>query len=209
MNNRYLSSAKIAALTEKVTAIASPADIKRLREIAKRQGFELTGNRRANIGGFWSGVCAKLQTEQRSGEFFKNRPDGDYSTRLLSTTVIHDYIKHLGLWSDYEFLSSDRWNALEAFANDLRFYGCDFSKGAAAFYEPGTSYAAFFQQFSKKHCNPSTVKQTDALREMILKLFKDCKTEADRYAIYNAVGLLAADPKMDEGEFHNATTTQP
>jgi len=209
MNNTYLSDAKIAELTARAVAIAPASDVKRLRRISEKYGFELAGSRTANISRFWAIVCAQIQAEPRDGKFFQSRTSQHFYERMISRVIIEDYIRFIGAWDDYELLSLPQWQELETFVSELRFHGCDFAGGANIFYKSGGDYAGFFAQFSKKYCDPELTKQTDSLRETILKLFKNCKTDADRFAVYNACGLLAADPGMDPGTFHNTIAPQP
>jgi len=201
----FKTEAEIIDLVREGNSIVSPSDFSKLAKIGKKYETELIFGKVPNVQLWYSKIVEQLQAEPRNSKFIKQLEERTFPRQadINSPEVIQEYIKYLGIYeSEYLFLCSKMWDELHRFStHTLGSYGIDTTGGATIFLKNGGDYYGYISQYSKKHCEPSALKQSTELRKTIDAMFKGLETP-EKLHLANVIQQYASG-EMDADLFHN------
>lgn len=185
--------------------ICPPSDIRQLNKIGVKYDIDVTLGRLPVLQLWHTKIIELLKEEPRTGKFRlqTEATHAPFYCSILNPNYINDYIKYLGVYeSEYLFLASDKWHKLHQFScSTLSDHNIESAFVYAKFIRSGGDYESYISQYSKKHCDPSALKQSAELRKAIDAIMTPIAPEQKHYVATLIFNYCTT--QMDNDTFHN------
>lgn len=196
----FVTDSTLKALEKRLHEVVGKSDLSKLRKIADKRGIVLQGGRLANLNTWYQKIVADLKGLPENNSF-RRQLEGrsQWFNAPNDPALIQEYIRELGAWPEYEFLSATRWQDMELFlyswpmAVDLP--GMTLND----YISSDGDVFGHYNSFRRSNADPAAVKFSEDLHTLITKSLQKLTPE-QRLNLGYAVGVLVSHSDQHEGE---------
>lgn len=204
-----ISSDERAKLAKEAQELCPASMIKKAKSILTKLGLPVTGGMKDNLRAFWTYHYNALLKLPVDNKFRKQMvEDKRWKSVKEDGSILVDYLKHTGCYSDFQLLSSPAWDELERFGSYVLPQYSLPPAGLKVWFDFDGDYDLYLSQFLINNLDPECLKKTKELKQITDKLFQNVPV-TERYAVINTLLLIAGEETMTIEKLHRKLNPGP